>query len=649
MRYPEAVPIPRGGGIETLNRIAFLEFEKPAVDPGEYVLTINQNANVTSQIKQSYSEEYKFKVDAPQFKLEVNDVYNVYPPNNSKGKYLDTLPHIVLNRSTLPWERKYYKVDNGSLTEKDSWKYAWMGLLLFSEDEAPVVMRKKVSETDFGFQAETDDQLNYIEVSAEVLEQIMPSDNDFPYLSHVMANLKAGDDAEKVKIEDKKSVVICNRFPILGKNNIVHLVALEKDFDPNGENESNPERKNQLVSLHSWSFFCEETIRGFEDILRDLSHAPFALTTDDRKTNPYLKNGYVPMGHHLRRGEKVASWYHSPLVPMDSQFRELDYNPTNYADKLLMLDDNSQMLDISYASSWQLGRTLTLREKDAANAIFKFHKKNYRTDSEKQLKKLNLQINESSSNDEVPSAIGKWIRDLYDLKNIPFNYLVPHADMLPLESIRFFRIDLEWLKHLASGAFSIGAETQKAEETNSLSWDKNTRYTGFIMRSKVVTDYPDLLLQGSNENPILEITNPLDIVAQRKIGKDIWLVIFDGGKDEQKQVKTIDIFIAPTGLHFGVSSDDGDNDGKPEFSKVKRIYNTDDISLHGTKEYVIKDDGTKEEDKIDITNYIDNNNRLKVASFATTILDANENSTKFAFQMLEGTPKVRFYAKKTPE
>ena len=55
-----------------------------------------------------------------------------------------------------------------------------------------------------------------------------------------------------------------------------------------------------------------------------------------------------------------------------------------------------------------------------------------------------------------------WLADLQALSGLPFAYLVPDARMLPPESIRFFAVDPNWTAALADGALSIAAKTAPA-------------------------------------------------------------------------------------------------------------------------------------------------------------------------------------------
>ena len=46
-----------------------------------------------------------FYVGGPRFALTGSEAYSCYPGPGQIGKFYDTLPHIVFDRCTLPWER----------------------------------------------------------------------------------------------------------------------------------------------------------------------------------------------------------------------------------------------------------------------------------------------------------------------------------------------------------------------------------------------------------------------------------------------------------------------------------------------------------------------------------------------------------------
>src|SRR5438093_13571359 len=59
----------------------------------------------------------------------------------------------------------------------------------------------------------------------------------------------------------------------------------------------------------------------------------------------------------------------------------------------------------------------------------------------------------------VPGELRRFLARLRLLNGVPFSYLVPDADLLPPESIRFFYVDRRWTDSLVEGALSVGTIT----------------------------------------------------------------------------------------------------------------------------------------------------------------------------------------------
>ncbi len=54
------------------------------------------------------------------------------------------------------------------------------------------------------------------------------------------------------------------------------------------------------------------------------------------------------------------------------------------------------------------------------------------------------------------NSIIAWLGRLRTLEGVPFPYIVPHEEMLPNDSIRFFHIDRNWIDAMIDGALSTG-------------------------------------------------------------------------------------------------------------------------------------------------------------------------------------------------
>jgi len=123
-------------------KIEFIEYHQPDLAEGDYALTIKQRIEAKQQLsnKQDFSEEFSttllFSVLGPRFTLDPQVVSSVFPPPGSVGDHSNVLPHIILNRSTLPWERS-------AIPTK---KIPWLVLLLFEDGELPPLRAHRKSQ-----------------------------------------------------------------------------------------------------------------------------------------------------------------------------------------------------------------------------------------------------------------------------------------------------------------------------------------------------------------------------------------------------------------------------------------------------------------------------------------------------------------------
>src|SRR5215469_15976697 len=91
-----------------VDEIRFLQNHLPGPTPGEYEITVEQKVSTKSAKiaeKNQFSTTREFSVRGDRFRLKPADVQAVFPPAGSLGDHANVLPHILLTRSTLPWER----------------------------------------------------------------------------------------------------------------------------------------------------------------------------------------------------------------------------------------------------------------------------------------------------------------------------------------------------------------------------------------------------------------------------------------------------------------------------------------------------------------------------------------------------------------
>ncbi|WP_287277653.1 MULTISPECIES: hypothetical protein [unclassified Okeania] len=682
-------------------KIEFIQYHQPALTDGDYEIKIEQKVTAGEKIPSSnkpFHVTKKFTVAGERFDLKPKDIHAVFPPAGSLGEHSNVLPHIILNRSTLPWERMAIANNNN---------IPWLALLLFDEEEKPepkiITLRKlkqipdhihldnqdklnaflksdktskkiwllndDLTETEIStksatgrniyfpnFDKETgqhwDDKVTVIDVPGwkppedlkdldekNLLDKILPTKADLAYLAHV----RQGTDNNGKLVGDELAVIIGNRLPKKGHISTVHLVSIEGRYDDKGFNFQQAENNDyiRLVSLKSWRFACVDEKQSFKGLLTNINLEPSTLRlpkVDNAEAEGYLSMGYLPLPHFLRQGGKTFSWYHSPLITGNNPTNNITL-PIRAADELVRYNPNNGMFDISYAAAWELGRLLALQSKNFSISLYQW-KRSHRhgqiiQDTESHLPFYN------QSNTELPDAIASWFTNLSLLKGVPFNYLVPDEQMLPVESIRFFWIDPLWIECLLDGAFSIGRVTTSdhahdSSHSESPAAKPHETVTGFLLRSDVVAGWPGLLVDGydqvvDNDNAI-DDQEKLPLLRMDRLSANVLICLFDG------EVKTVDIHQKPETIHFGLDSDD--DDGRVTFYKKLKDSDGKPVKKADQRRLEIPDqeEPPKWKDR--------SKNILNIANLAEAIKNkVNFNSftsAQFALEMIEGVEKVRF-------
>lgn len=161
----------------------------------------------------------------------------------------------------------------------------------------------------------------------------------------------------------------------------------------------------------------------------------------------------------------------------------------------------------------------------------------------------------------VPGELRRFLARLRLLHGVPFSYLVPDANLLPLESIRFFYLDRAWTDALVQGVLSVGtittadrtqleavypkirADVDDAERTirrprseKRLQGAGGT-ITGFLMRSRLVSGWPNLHVRAYSRDVIADDAlttaaesdpNRLKVLRLERLAPAVLLVLIDG-------------------------------------------------------------------------------------------------------------------------
>ena len=172
-----------------------------------------------------------------------------------------------------------------------------------------------------------------------------------------------------------------------------------------------------------------------------------------------------------------------------------------------------------------------------------------------------------------------WLARLQILQGVPFHYLVPDAEMLPRESVRFFQIDQDWVDCLLDGAYSLGspgvaAATAEAARDDTVAaarlgaasartdlLDQDTpdapppAHSGFLLRSALVSGWPGAEITGYSDD---KGQHSLQIVRMEHVSPSLLLCLFAG------IVRRVDMQEPSEGVHFGV-------DGDPDAGWTKKV------------------------------------------------------------------------------
>jgi hypothetical protein len=170
---------------------------------------------------------------------------------------------------------------------------------------------------------------------------------------------------------------------------------------------------------------------------------------------------------------------------------------------------------------------------------------------------------------EDADPVAEWLAHLALLYPLPFSHLVPDARMLPVESVRFFYVDQNWLAALQAGALSIAihsssdvalqqalspqltqatarhrqrrlARTVAPADPAPTTGAGPTLMTGMLIRSQLVSGWPTLVVTASAGGVALNLARD-DCPST-----NVRLCLFEGVPD------TVTLAEPYQGLRFGI-------------------------------------------------------------------------------------------------
>lgn len=638
-------------------KISFVAPNPPPLDDGMYTVEISHLLSLTNPApgdpnSVTFKKNYSLFVKGERFSLNPKEVRKVFPPDKTQGDYDAVLPHVVLKRRTLPWERISYT--QGS----QPYPYSWLAILTFSASNAPQVVQRTLADLYPSTTAEKNGKLHskvysygsnsqynsttcFLEPGQKSTDLCMCIDltpqmfANAPSLNDLAWNAHGRHKVNSVTASDEDySIVVGTGVPAPGQPSVAHLVSLEGLGDQlpqdNGTYAEQPSWNTiRLVSLKQWSFQTLPLQASFESLLKSLnSGLQSDGITEKSDSQLRLPDAYQPAIYTapvpplasptpfdsgytvLSDSAYTSSWYRGPFIPsvlnsksaskwwQSLSFPKKAYTANNATD-LDVTVTTTPILDRSYSLAWQLGRMIALADKDFAvaqagwkrdcrlklNTLIRQSLAAEQNSKPNYVVALNTALSSASSLKNylgcslytdssttqsglhIPQELVDWMSQLSLLKNVPFEYLVADASMLPNESVKFFTVDQCWLAALLDGAWSLERQPGSCFDAVYQPWQQLFAGTlmpslmpagstvfcptsGVLLNSKIVPGYvPDICF-----NPNSGVNTLLDV----QIGPNTLMVLFD------KAMTTLTIQEPPEGIHFGFTM-------SPQYSLTKTL------------------------------------------------------------------------------
>ena len=173
----------------------------------------------------------------------------------------------------------------------------------------------------------------------------------------------------------------------------------------------------------------------------------------------------------------------------------------------------------------------------------------------------------------IPTEVGGFLAHLRLLESVPFQYLIPDDDLLPVESIRFFYLDRNWTDAAIDGALAAGTFTTSERATLAARYaeirdaiDQTERNvwvnrvggpgydgpaevaTGLLVRSRAVSGWPGMHVRAYRQAS----ETPMRMLRIERLAPAVLFALIDGIPDR------VVLEEPRQGIQFGV---DAESDG----------------------------------------------------------------------------------------
>ncbi|KAF4957946.1 hypothetical protein FGADI_2775 [Fusarium gaditjirri] len=397
-------------------------YEIPPMPPGEYEIITTQDIKAGNDTEKLVSTQPVTVKACQPYAIAPDLVHSFYPPN-LRTVSATTLPHVVLKGAT-PWERSQM-YDPGTAPTP------WIALLLFTDEDLCVPPEVPSAAKPSGARSFTlplnlfnsnrskwCHKNDYSDADVPVKGDGSPATADFLFVKSSAFKMyferqdstgktgqQAGPDLDRYKlltymtdsgikdesghVTNKLSTLIGHRArpytlgdqPVKVYAHVVSIETLSSRIDWKAASEASA--TVALVSLFSWAFTWEKnnadhSLEMFKNLAAPKSIRPLAITLpqmDPKKPDDpsaawvrrRVTEGYTIVRHRDIAGESSMALYRGPLIPGSS--RKARIKSSVHGTDLQIIDTSARILDISYNTAWELGRTLAGRDAKFSTAI----------------------------------------------------------------------------------------------------------------------------------------------------------------------------------------------------------------------------------------------------------------------------------------
>ncbi|KAF5252200.1 hypothetical protein FANTH_2756 [Fusarium anthophilum] len=395
-------------------------YEIPPMPPGEYEIITTQEVKSGNDTEKLVSTQPVTVKACHPYAIPPELVHSYYPPNLGTVS-ATTLPHVVLKGAT-PWERSQtYKTGTAPTP--------WIALLLFTDEDLCVPPEVTSAAKPSGTRTFTlplslfnsnrskwCHKNDYSDTDVPVKGDGSSATADFLFVKSSAFKMyferqdlagktgqQEGADLDRYKlltyitdsgvkdesghVTNKLSSLISHRArPYISEDQKIkvyaHIVSIETlDGRIDWKAASQASTTVALASLFSWTFTWEthnKKLEMFENLSKQENIRPLAIklspTNAENPDDPSaawvrrrVTEGYTIVRHRDIAGESSMALYRGPLIPGLS--RKARIKPSVHGTDLQIIDTSARILDISYNTAWELGRTLAGRDAKFSMAI----------------------------------------------------------------------------------------------------------------------------------------------------------------------------------------------------------------------------------------------------------------------------------------